>query len=134
MGLLTLSFENGYPNESLSIGDMAYYINPNYNFENIGLATADESIETTNFSGEYYTAGVSNLTFIVIITGFEVDNSPDQFSTIQELKSINNSFKIYVQPLSGELGVSDPQPPPNSFIFFVKKIKSSYTCRRFIII
>ena len=40
--MVVLTFNAGYPNQSLQVGDVIYYINnPNTNYENTGYITGD---------------------------------------------------------------------------------------------
>ena len=100
--MVTLTFENGEPNESLQIGDIAYYVqNLNVNFENTGIATGDSS-------------GVSTMVLIGTVVSIKTNNDPTQIAVSPN--TTENTFTIYVQePSAGII-----PPSVNDFIFFVK--------------
>ena len=101
--MVTLTFANGLPNESLEIGDIAYYVsNINTNYENSGFITGDGN------------TGVSTHILIGTVSSIQINNSPDQLNTTNTLTQ--NTFTIFVEePTTGIIA-----PTAGDFVFFIK--------------
>tara|TARA_B100000902_G_C26994011_1_gene756485 strand:- start:212 stop:640 length:429 start_codon:yes stop_codon:yes gene_type:complete len=104
--MVQLKFENGYPNESLEIGDLVYYIsNPSANYQLSSFTSADDP-----------ELGVSTYILIGTVSSIYVNDSPDQntgspFTT-------NNTFTVFVE----EVSTMPTAPVANDFIFFAKNV------------
>ena len=100
--MVTLTFENGKPNESLQVGDIAYYIqNLNQNFEGSNIVTGDIS-------------GVSTMILIGTVVSIKTNDNPEQIEGSPY--DTDSTFTIYIEEPS--TGITPPLV--NDFIFFVK--------------
>ncbi len=104
--MVVLTFNAGYPNQSLQIGDMVYYVNnPNTNYENTGYITGDE-IQNEDNSNVFIAAGPVSTMVLV-----------GQVASVQMIsEGINGGFVIYAQePSTGIIA-----PTADDYFFFAK--------------
>lgn len=111
--MVVLTFTNIAPNESLQVGDLAYYIqNLNTNFENTGFMTGDE-LEASPMNSDLQP--VSTMVLIGTISSIQIDNDPDQNTNEPDIPT-TSQLTIYVEEPSAGIN----PPTANDFIFFVK--------------
>ena len=99
--MIQLNFENGFPNESLSVGDLVFYIsNPNSNIEGSGFVSGDSD-------GGSESSAQSSMVYIGNVVSIDTDSAPESFSIY-----VNNLTSV-TSPISGD------------FVLFAKNSRSS---------
>ena len=109
--MITLTFNDGLPNNSLKVGDLIYYIkNPSQNYETSGFITGDNNsgVSTNVLIGD-----------VVSIQPFSVDNQENTEQT-----EVPFNFKLFIKPSQSYIGqVSLGNGLNNSggdYVFFMK--------------
>tara|TARA_R110001592_G_scaffold101662_4_gene287591 strand:+ start:5275 stop:5733 length:459 start_codon:yes stop_codon:yes gene_type:complete len=112
--MVELTFANGSPNESLQVGDLAYYVsNPNTNVG--GFITGDN------------TSGISTYVLIGKVSSIQINDDPDQIqicttdengttTCVDSPITTENTFTVFVEETTS--GITPPIQ--NDYIFFAK--------------
>tara|TARA_R110002020_G_scaffold140951_7_gene312574 strand:+ start:10661 stop:11104 length:444 start_codon:yes stop_codon:yes gene_type:complete len=107
--MITLTFNNGLPNDSLKVGDLVYFIkNPSHNYETSGFITGDDD-------------GVSTHILIGDVVSIQPFAVADPTSVEQTDEPYN--FKLYIKPSSsyvGQVSLGNGLSSSGDYIFFMK--------------
>ena len=109
--MITLTFNNGLPNNSLRVGDLIYFVkNPSQNYETSGFITGDDN------------NGVSTHILIGDVVSIKPISIEDPTSISQT--DVPYSFKLYVKPSSsyiGQISIGNGlNPDGGDYVFFMK--------------
>ena len=104
--MVVLTFNAGYPNQSLQVGDVIYYINnPNTNYENTGYITGDVIANEDNSNTLIAAGPVSTMVLVGQVASVQMTS-----------EGINGGFVIYAQePSTGIMA-----PTADDYFFFAK--------------
>ena len=111
--MITLTFNNTIVNESLRIGDLAYYVsNPNTSYEGSGIITGDDNV-----------SGISTQIFMGVIVNIE-----KTWEHVEDVANYSDGYQYAPQGQSGyTLYISVQQtnslpaaPQQGDYIFFAK--------------